>query len=424
VVGILAADLGPYGRGNVSLHPVAAALALVIISVPIIRVAAGGDEVVRRVMLAGVVLKLLGAMVRFRVSADIYGGQYDAGFYHDSASTVATTLSERFAWPGEFTFRGEGTTRLAYAIGWLYRLTGPRILTGYLVLAWLCFLGMLMFFRAAVNGISGLDQRRYAKFLFFLPSMLYWPSSLGKEAWMILWLGAAAYGASLILTRRITLGPLLVLVGGLLGAGWVRPHLAALTAAALAAAAVWPTSGHASVRRGRFLKIVLMGGLFVAAYIALGSAFADRGVDSPSGVIGQAALQTAQGGSQFESAQISSPAKLVPGTLTVLFRPFPFEAASPVQLLTSLELFALMVVMLRGRHLPRIRSAFTSSPYARFTVLYVGGFILAFSAVSNFGILARQRAQLWPVLLVLICLPAAAARRGDNRPVARPSVTA
>jgi hypothetical protein len=36
---------------------------------------------------------------------------------------------------------------------------------------------------------------------------------------------------------------------------------------------------------------------------------------------------------------------------------------------------------------------------------YTGLFIIAFSSVSNFGLLARQRVQLMPLFLVLLSLP-------------------
>ena len=36
-----------------------------------------------------------------------------------------------------------------------------------------------------------MTRRRYALLVLFLPSLLFWPSSIGKEAWMTLALGLA-----------------------------------------------------------------------------------------------------------------------------------------------------------------------------------------------------------------------------------------
>ena len=38
--------------------------------------------------------------------------------------------------------------------------------------------------------------------IFFLPSLLFWPSGIGKEAWMTLGLGLASYGAARLLVHK------------------------------------------------------------------------------------------------------------------------------------------------------------------------------------------------------------------------------
>jgi hypothetical protein len=52
-----------------------------------------------------------------------------------------------------------------------------------------------------------------------------------------------------------------------------------------------------------------------------------------------------------------------------------------------------------------------ASPYVTFAVVYVGGFIWAFSGFGNFGILARQRVLMLPFFLVLLALPTIEQRR-------------
>jgi hypothetical protein len=44
-------------------------------------------------------------------------------------------------------------------------------------------------------------------------------------------------------------------------------------------------------------------------------------------------------------------------------------------------------------------------PYLAFAIAYAALFIVAFSAVANFGLLARERAQLLPLYLVLVSIP-------------------
>ena len=71
--------------------------------------------------------------------------------------------------------------------------------------------------------------RTYGWLVFFFPSLLYWPSSIGKEAWICFGLGLASYGVALILRHQ----PDLVLCGHIhespgqdrLGASRIRPSL-------------------------------------------------------------------------------------------------------------------------------------------------------------------------------------------------------
>ena len=48
------------------------------------------------------------------------------------------------------------------------------------------------------------------------------------------------------------------------------------------------------------------------------------------------------------------------------------------------------------------------SPYLAFCVSYVLLFVVAFSSFGNFGILTRQRVQVFPFFLVLLAVPLAA----------------
>ena len=118
----------------------------------------------------------------------------------------------------------------------VYSLMGPSRLGGFLVYSFIGFWGLFLFHRAALHRAA----RRAANvatplLVFFLPSLVFWPSSIGKEAVMMLSLGVCAYGAARILERAAA------------GAGsrsppesdsgyMVRPHVAVVVLAALAVA--------------------------------------------------------------------------------------------------------------------------------------------------------------------------------------------
>ncbi|HXF72487.1 MAG TPA: hypothetical protein VNO79_07765, partial [Actinomycetota bacterium] len=104
---------------------------------------------------------------------------------------------------------------------------------------------------------------------------------------------------------------------------------------------------------------------------------------------------------------------------TVLFRPLLFDAHNLQALVAAVEgTFLLLLCLFRYRWgLAALRSM-RRQPYAAFAAAYSLGFILAFSSVANFGLLARERVQLLPLFLALVCVPPPGERA---RPVAEPA---
>jgi hypothetical protein len=91
----------------------------------------------------------------------------------------------------------------------------------------------------------------------------------------------------------------------------------------------------------------------------------------------------------------------------VLFRPLPHEAHNAQAVLTSFEgLFLLGLFAVSWRRLRKLPRDTLRTPYLAFASVYSLLFMLAFSSFGNFGILARQRAQLFPLVLVVLALPA------------------
>ena len=83
--------------------------------------------------------------------------------------------------------------------GIIYTVFRPSLPIGFLVFSWLGFLGLFWFYRAFQLAVPEGRSHTYARFVFFLPSLLFWPSSIGKEAWMMCTLGPAAFWAAKLL---------------------------------------------------------------------------------------------------------------------------------------------------------------------------------------------------------------------------------
>ena len=102
------------------------------------------------------------------------------------------------------------------------------------------------------------------------------------------------------------------------------------------------------------------------------------------------------------------------GTLSVVFRPLPWEARSITSLIAAGETLVLLIISLAslGR-IVRLRSLYLRRPFLVFASVFVLTFSVGFSYVANFGILARQRTQMMPMVLVLLSLTKVSpARRG------------
>ena len=332
-------------------------------------------------------------------------GNGDNRAYHKAATNIAGWLSEAIVGPSGVPaqFGGDGSGRLAYGLGWLYYLTGADRLTGFVMFAFIGFVGTLLFFRASISAVPELDQKRFALLLFFMPSMLFWPSTIGKEAWMLGFLGLASLGISVLTAHRITVSALVALVLGLVMAAQIRPHVAALVIVALAAAVAWPSRASSSRLRQIVIVIVALGFLTIAMSQVATYFGAEEG--EVTDVLDFAQARTDTGGSAFAPVRVTGPQNFVPGAASVMFRPYLHEAGSVLQLVGALESTALIGLIIfsfqRVRQVPRL---FLENVYVRFAVIYTIGFVVAFSVISNFGILARQRSQLWPVVLLLLAL--------------------
>lgn len=203
---------------------------LTVVTVPVLqRIArADPDPAIGRLLLAALAVKLAGTLLRYAVTFEVYSSGADAVGYHGAGVRLAAAF-----WRGSFAETAEaelpeltGTPFVRLVTTVIYVVIGPTQLGGFMVFSWLSFWGMLWFYRAAVVAFPGADHRRYAVLLFFLPAMVYWPSSIGKEAWMLFTMGLASYGVALVL-RHEPLGYTAATLG-LLGTAMVRPHVTAL----------------------------------------------------------------------------------------------------------------------------------------------------------------------------------------------------
>lgn len=393
--------------------------ALVAVTLPLLAAMArrARDPWITVLLVGGLVLGLAASMARWYVGAEVYDGVADATGYVGHGERLAELYRAGVVDPDDLERPLIGTGFVRGLTGLVFAVVGASELGGFLIYAWLGFLGLLAFVAAFRTAVPDGAHRRYTALVLLLPSLLYWPASIGKEAWMMLALGVGALGAARLLARRA--GGLWLLAAGLGAAALVRPHMALLLAvAATVAAALRSARADRAPLLGPAGKLVGVAALAVASVAALAQVEAYFGVDvdgqgsATAQVLEETERHTTTGGSAFDAERVRSPADLPEAFVAVLFRPFPWEGHNLQARLTGLEGLALLALVAASwRRLARLPALVRRSPYVALAGTYTLGFVVAFSSFGNFGLLARQRSQLLPLLAVLLCLPAVPALR-------------
>jgi hypothetical protein len=384
---------------------------LILVSLPILskQAAREGDRSLYWLLVFALLLKFFGALVRHYFIFDVYGGVADARGYHNGG----VELAARF-WSGNFETGLESvssTDFIKLLTGIVYTLIGPTQLGGFFVYTWLSFIGLFLLYRAVVVAVPQARTLAYARLLFFFPSLVFWPSSIGKEAWMLFAIGVMAFGIARLLTGSAAPGLVITLVGIGLGA-FVRPHIVGMMAISLAAAYILKKPNPELRQAAIVTKGIALAGLTVlAVYLGVyAEGFLEgKGIETDAGFVGgleETAERTGKGGSEFTPTPLQSPAAVPMATVTVLFRPLVWEAHNVQAVMAAVETtFVLLLGLFRIRWLVAAVRSIRRAPYVAFCIAYTALFIFAFSGIANFGILVRQRVQLWPFLLVLLCIP-------------------
>lgn len=399
--------------------------ALVAISLPILLRFSRRDPDARmgQILIVALFLKLAASIPRYFMVAVLYETGDSLRYSKTGAQLREDFLRSDFSLTPLGTDSRTGTQFVEIVTGIVYTAIGPSIISGFLFFSWLSFWGLFFFYRAFRVAIPDGDSKRYALLLFFLPSMLFWPSSIGKEAWMTLVLGITTYGSALLLQRRR--GASVYLALGLAGVLAVRPHMALLAVAGIALGyALRSGSADRVVTLGRTRTLIglgMIGGvtLLVTRRVAEFFGVDEFNLDTAVETLEYTEGQTAQGGSEFVGGGPSLQ-NLPLNIVTVLFRPFAFEVHNLQALIAALEAtFLAVLFILAWPRLKTIPGRLRKQPYVTYCLTYILLFCFMFSSFQNFGILARQRVLVFPLVLALFALPlvTSSARRRRGKPL-------
>lgn len=378
--------------------------AMAVVGVVLARRTAGALPVagLQGILLTGLSLRMIGLWYRYSNAADALEYHEEGARLADAYRSLDLSVDAGRPVPG--------TGALRIASGVVHAVTFDDLLSSFAVFTLGAFVGCLLFLRAFAVALPDGDHRRYALLVMLWPALVFWPSSLGKEAWMVLFLGLTSLGAAHVLTHRTPRG---LAYGSLalVGLGLVRPHVGLLAVASLAVAVVMRSSAASRGRQAARVAAAvaaLIGGALLADAAAQRFQVDRLGTEEVGLTLDYTARQTTTGSAVFAAARVESPLDYPMAVVTVLFRPFPGEARTLEGLVSSIEAMALAGLLVGSSS--RLRTSLRSlrhHPYLLYAISFVASFCYAFAVIGNFGILARQRTQVLPLLFVLVATTAA-----------------
>lgn len=381
-----------------------------------------------RLLVAAFAFKIAGTLTRLLISFDIYGGR-DAARYNNFGKDIALGLQSG-DWGLAALHLQPGTPVTELFTGAVYAVMGSSLYGGFLLFGFMAFLGSMFYYLAFRIAVPHGRRRLFGLLIFFYPAILYWPSGLGKDAPIFLFTGLTTYGAARVLAAGQWTG-VLHLLAGIGGVFLIRPHVALMLVVAIGLGMVFQRPATRSALLG---KIVAIAAGFVVIGAIASSAATFLGVSSltPDTVL---ALLSDQSSNDFEGAGGTSNFRPTPPTdplwvpsafVTVLFRPFAWEAHNMQALAQAVDGMVLLgILAIFGRRILTVLRHLRNHPFLVYLLIFAVITVLALSTFANFGLLARQRASVLPFLFMLLAFaPAPNPRPGPEKETAEQAVLA
>jgi hypothetical protein len=422
IVGVLS------GRSEEGIRGfIAGPLFFALIMVPLLRVVRRHPERghLLRIVYGGMFLRLLFAVAHLLVGFVVYGGAIDFVGYHDLAGTFIDSFlspADPLAPPEEASLdRGSVANFVTIVVLAVLRIVvGPQFIGLFLVTAAAGTVAAWLFYRAfEIRFPDARGRRFYAAILFLLPSVGFWSIFLGKDVVVFLCLAVATYAVAR-LVDGLSSRAVLLLAAALLGLFLIRaPVGIGVAVAALCTVILRPLRWHGPEAWLRPVQRAVVAIAIVVGFYPLATGVLLRmGVQEITleALAERAAMQhqgfaATAGGTQMESMLVAtdpvSVALFLPyGIMTLLFRPFLWEAHNALALVAGVEnLFFMGLCVWRAPAIMRSLRTAVRSPFLVFTVVAFVMTTVALSFQWNLGATARLRTMALPFLLLLMADP-------------------
>lgn len=371
-----------------------------------------------KILALGLLIKFVGIGIRLWFAEGVYG-YGDSERYARAGNEVAQLIRA-----GQFSAAtggiDDGTRYTEVLTGFIFLLTGASWWGVSIFFGLFAVVGLLLFYRAFRIAFPTSDARIYLVALLFFPSLVFWPSTIGKEALLVLSSGVIVYGVALVLVQKRMIGLLPLALGFVFAFPLREPVALAMVAGFVPAIMLMrprPTIG------GRFAKLALMATVLVLAPLFFLSVLRSLDVENPSldAIISRVVTQTNRDydsatGSNYDVLVPTDPLWVPTGMVTVLVRPFPWETKNVQAMLQSFDgVLTGAVIFISLFRLYKYGGDFRSRSFLIYLLGTSIALMLVLGVLGNFGLLARQRTVVMPFVLMLLAIPGPPRREPASR---------
>jgi hypothetical protein len=272
---------------------------------------------------------------------------------------------------------------------------GASYLDCFLLFQSFGFAGLMIMVRVfdEIEANIGVPERRGYWALLFLPTVNFWTSAIGKDAPIFFALSLCVW-AMLSLRRRfiyfcVSLGVMVLF----------RAHIALLAASALAGTALFGST----ISLGR--KIALFATALAGIWLTSGAVQSALGVDatSVSAVSDYLDQQNAVFATVGGATSVSTDSLPI-RALSLLFRPFFFDAEGTQAMIASVENIGVVIAFLYVlTHWRDLLQLLRRVPFIRFVALFAVLVLFVLTLVYyNVGLGLRQRVMAYPMIYALL----------------------
>ena len=318
-------------------------------------------------------------------------------FYYSWSSTVAADAWGYYFDPMHLAGRpwalgSQFVTKVCYLLKADFKAT---YLDCFILFQAFGFAGLMMLARIMeeIEDRIGVDHQHSYLFLLFIPSIQFWTSAVGKDAPLFL-------AVTLCLWAVLNLRKRLVYLCTSLGIMLLfRPYVALVAAIAFALAAAFGSS----ISFGK--KIGLLSLAAVGIWVASGAVQTTFGFDarSMSSISDYLDKQSAAFSGDKGNTSIGK-ASFIVRFVSLLFRPFFFDAHGGLGLIASIEnvgiILAVIYIVTHWRDLATLAKRVF---FVRFALVYMFGILLLLTIIYyNVGLGLRERVMAYPMCYAIL----------------------